>query len=142
MRSAVTEKCVDVLVVEDDEDSRDLLQIVLEAHHFLVRCAGTADEALEAMRARTPDVVLTDVNLRAGGTGPKLADAVRADPSCAHVAVIAVSGAAPRAELTAHFDAFVLKPVNVQELVTVVTDLVAERRVQRRGGHPRGSSAQ
>lgn len=54
---------VDVLIVEDDPAMADMYRIQLEADGYGVRVAGTADEALQAIRSCPPDLVLLDVRL-------------------------------------------------------------------------------
>src|SRR6185369_9222053 len=52
---------VRVLVVEDDADARSALRVVLELAGAETRVAGSADEAMAAMRADPADVVLSDI---------------------------------------------------------------------------------
>lgn len=59
-----------ILIVEDDDDSRELMDFCFEDAGYRVLCAATADEALRLMRA-TPgiDVLLTDYNFPGGDGG-------------------------------------------------------------------------
>ena len=50
-----------VLVVDDEDDIRELVRINLELDGHRVICAANGDEALEAMRRDAPDLVLLDV---------------------------------------------------------------------------------
>jgi DNA-binding response OmpR family regulator len=52
-----------VLLVEDEEVLRDILRRNLEARHYRVRTAGTAAEAMAAVAAAPPVVMLLDINL-------------------------------------------------------------------------------
>ncbi|HWJ44752.1 MAG TPA: HD domain-containing phosphohydrolase [Gaiellaceae bacterium] len=52
-----------VLVVDDDAPLRSLLRATLAAEEFDVREAGSAEEAVQIMRAWRPELVLLDVNL-------------------------------------------------------------------------------
>lgn len=49
-----------VLLVDRDEDARDLLSVVLQQRGAAVRVAGNVDEALETLEAWRPDVLLSD----------------------------------------------------------------------------------
>lgn len=60
-----------VLVVEDDDDARALLKLMLARRGHLVTDVATAEDALELLRARSVDVVLTDENLP-GMSGTRL----------------------------------------------------------------------
>jgi CheY-like chemotaxis protein len=54
---------LDVLVVEDDGDTRNVLEIVLHEQGSRVRTAASVREALEAYGARIPDVIISDVGM-------------------------------------------------------------------------------
>ena len=57
-----------ILLVEDDEDTRQLLAVALEAQAYEVTEAGDAREGLEALRTSRFDLILTDDDLP-GETG-------------------------------------------------------------------------
>jgi excisionase family DNA binding protein len=50
-----------VLIVDDDEKLREYVRVNLEAEGYEVREAGDADEALDALGERSPDLILLDV---------------------------------------------------------------------------------
>ena len=54
---------VRVLVVEDDDDSREMTRLALEAAGARVTMAASAQEALEAVSGELPDVVLSDISM-------------------------------------------------------------------------------
>jgi two-component system NtrC family sensor kinase len=56
-----------VLVVDDEESIRMLLEEGLSAHRFRVDCAATPEEALTLAEHRPYDAILCDLNLTAGG---------------------------------------------------------------------------
>jgi CheY-like chemotaxis protein len=57
-----------ILLVEDDEDTRHLLAVALEAQSYEVSQAGDAEEGLEALGGGQFDMILTDYDLP-GKTG-------------------------------------------------------------------------
>ncbi len=63
-----------VLVVEDHEDSREMLEIVLSDAGFHVFSVATAAAALERLRAGGVHFMITDFNLEGGSTGAWLLD--------------------------------------------------------------------
>jgi len=68
-----------ILLVEDDEDTRQLLAVALEAQAYEVTQAADAEEGLQALRAAGFDMILTDYDLP-GKTGAAMlreADALR-----------------------------------------------------------------
>lgn len=54
----------EILIVDDEVDIRDLIGGILEDEGYVVRFADSADAALDAIRARKPDLVLLDVWLQ------------------------------------------------------------------------------
>jgi CheY-like chemotaxis protein len=135
-RSGVTEKAVDVIVVEDHDDSREMLTALLCASDCLVRAVATADAAHQLAIERVPDVVVTDLWLPGGSAGWTLAEALREDPRTRHVALIAITGhVEPRREVVASFDAYLRKPVETALLRDLVLQLAAISRAERRRMH-------
>ncbi|MGO2558411.1 response regulator transcription factor [Brachybacterium sp.] len=51
------------LVIEDDDDIRRLLEVVLSQAGYSVAAAETGTRGLEALNARVPDLLLVDVGL-------------------------------------------------------------------------------
>jgi two-component system nitrogen regulation response regulator NtrX len=74
---------LDILVVDDEEDIRDLVAGVLDDEGYQTRTAAHADEALEALAARRPSLVLLDVWLQGSRLdGLELLDEIKKrDPS-------------------------------------------------------------
>ena len=67
----------EILLVDDDQDFRDALQIILENHGFEVRTAGNRREALEALESKRPDLILLDVMMTTDTEGFDLALEIR-----------------------------------------------------------------
>ena len=125
---------IKILVVEDDEDARDLLVTVLTQQGAKVSQAGTATEALSLVAQSVPDVLLSDIGLP-GEDGYELIRAIRArgfTPSA--LPAIALTAYSRREDqrlaLQAGFQAHVAKPVEPAILVAAVADaaLLAGRK--------------
>lgn len=56
-------EAVRVLIVEDDDDSREMTRMALEAAGAVVTVAASADEALGCLSREVPDVVLSDISM-------------------------------------------------------------------------------
>src|SRR5579863_443321 len=68
----------DVLIVDDETDIRELVAGILEDEGYSVRTAGDSDEALAAIRARRPSLLILDIWMQGGGLdGLELLDLVR-----------------------------------------------------------------
>src|SRR5262249_61660382 len=85
-----TVRSYQVLVVEDHEDARESLRLLLTADGHVVRVAADAAEGLETLRSWRPDVALVDIGLP-GLDGYGFGRAVLADPPLASIPL----GAAP-----------------------------------------------
>ncbi len=80
-----------IVLVEDHDDSRELLKALLETKGYSVAEAADGHAALEAIRARTPDVALVDIGLP-GMDGYELARIIRQDPALKDVVLVALTG--------------------------------------------------
>jgi PAS domain S-box-containing protein len=121
-------KGIDILVVDDQDEARELLRTVLEHSGARVACAASAREALNAVRSRRPDVVISDIEMPEE-SGYDLLRQLRALPSSEGVdlpvlALTAYATAHDRVKvLQAGFQMHLAKPVEPAELITVVANL-------------------
>ena len=58
----------EILLVDDDPDIRDSLRIILEKNGYSVRTAANGDEALAALKAKRPALMILDVMMTTEGT--------------------------------------------------------------------------
>jgi len=81
----------DILIVDDEADIRELVAGILEDEGYSVRTAGDSDQALVAIRARRPSLLVLDIWMQGGGMdGLELLDLVKElDPD---MPVIMISG--------------------------------------------------
>lgn len=108
-----------VLVVDDNVDSAEMMRILLETRGHRVRVAHDGLSALEALREFEADVGLFDIGLP-GMSGYDLAQLVRTDARHAGMLLVAVTGWGQdedrqRAHLHG-FDAHLTKPADPDEL--------------------------
>ena len=54
----------EILVVDDEEDIRDLISGILHDEGYTTRVAGDSESALAAIRARRPQLVVLDIWLQ------------------------------------------------------------------------------
>lgn len=118
-----------VLVIDDDDDIRELLSDYLVAHGYAVRVAADAASGLARIGERAPEIVLIDVDMP-GLTGvDALPQIVALAP---HAAVIMVSGAADTevATRTRALGAmgYVMKPFDFSVLSETVAIALADKR--------------
>jgi DNA-binding NtrC family response regulator len=118
-----------ILVVEDEEKLRRVIELQLSSAGFEVDQAGTAEEGLK--RADRADLVLTDLRLP-GMNGLELIQAIRRQNAHTPVIVITAYGTvenAVEAMKAGAFD-FLPKPFSMDHLMTVVTKALEVRALR------------
>jgi signal transduction histidine kinase/ActR/RegA family two-component response regulator len=126
---------VNVLVVDDDRDARELIFRILSDCQATVRIAGSAREAVEAMRASPPDLLISDLGMPEVD-GFELLAWVRQlgrdhGGEVQAVALTAFARSEDRLRaLEAGFSAHISKPVEPSELIAVVASLVGANRLK------------
>ncbi|MFT3869229.1 MAG: response regulator [Nibricoccus sp.] len=80
-----------VLVVDDDNAVREVLQLILRRAGYDVHVAGNGLEALEKMRTGGADLVLLDIEMP-GMNGLEFCEQLRADPAWQKIPVIMMTG--------------------------------------------------
>ncbi|ONF97591.1 nitrogen assimilation response regulator NtrX [Sphingomonas jeddahensis] len=125
---------LDILVVDDEHDIRELVSGVLEDEGYDTRTAADSDSALEAIAVRRPSLVLLDVWLQGSRLDglDLLAEIKRRDPS---IAVLVISGhgnldTAVAAIRQGAAD-FIEKPFQAERLLLMVERATETERLRR-----------
>ena len=112
-----------ILVVEDNDKNMKLFRDVLLATGYRTLEATTGGQAVELAVDHAPDLVLMDIRLP-DIDGVEALSRLRADERTASIPVLVVTAQAMQGDreqfLTAGFDGYISKPVNVVELVATV----------------------
>lgn len=112
-----------ILIVEDMSDTAEALRELLELSGHDIRIACDGPGALIMAAAFRPDVVLLDIGLPQM-TGYEVARRLRANPDLGRPRLIAVTGygrAEDRAAaLEAGFDHYLVKPIDIEELIPLM----------------------
>lgn len=118
-----------ILVVEDDADIRNALADILIDEGYTVRVAAHGAEGLDELR-RTPrpNLILLDLMMPIM-SGWQMRRAQLGDPGLAHipVAVITADSLAERRNPELAADAFLVKPVDLEQLIATVDRLVPSK---------------
>ena len=137
-----------VVLADDNADMRDYVRRLLESGGYEVEACVDGVAALKAIRARVPDLVLSDV-MMPNLDGFALLDAIRRDTDLRAVPVLLLSaraGEEARVEgLHAGADDYLTKPFSARELLARVGSTLhsarlrreTERAAARRGAHAR-----
>ncbi len=129
---------VDILVVDDEADIRELIAGILEDEGYAVRTAADSNAALRAIKARKPSLCVLDIWMQGGGLdGIELLGVIHElDPD---IPAIMISGhgtieTAVTAIKKGAFD-FIEKPFKTERLIMVVQralELTSLRRENKR----------
>ena len=119
-----------IMVVEDDEDQREVMCINLGAAGYESVQVADGDSAVETARAERPDLILLDANLP-GVDGYTVCRLLKSDPALAPTPVLFIttrSSLDDRAVgLTLGADDYLIKPVDMAELMLRIQVLLGRR---------------
>lgn len=122
-----------VLIVEDNEENRDMLARRLSRRGFAVSIAEDGRAGVAATRETLPDLVLMDLSLP-DLDGWEATRRLKADPRTCGIPVIALTAHALEGEhakaLEAGCDAFETKPVELERLLNKMTSCLATPRTR------------
>jgi two-component system, NtrC family, response regulator AtoC len=122
-----------ILVVDDDPDTRDLLQEVLSEEGYNVSTAGSAEDALSVGRQELFDVIISDMRLGPNQNGLDVLRAYKEIQPESEVILITAFGSmetAIEAVKAGAFD-YISKPFKIGEVVLQVARAVENRNLVR-----------
>jgi signal transduction histidine kinase/ActR/RegA family two-component response regulator len=125
MTMAETLSGLRILVVDDDTDTLQLMTTALTTRHATVTAVSSAGEALQAVKANRPDVLVSDIAMP-DEDGYGLIRKIRAldgesEPVIPAVAITAYAKEEDRSRaLSSGFQAYLAKPVELTELISVI----------------------
>jgi CheY-like chemotaxis protein len=122
-----------ILVVEDNEASRDALARRLQRRGYDVVLAVDGQQAVSVAQSAKPDLILMDLGLPIID-GWEATRQLKADASTQHIPIIVLSAHAMTNDrdlaLAAGGDEFDTKPIRFQPLIDKITSLLARPAVQ------------
>ena len=112
-----------VLIVEDNEKNMKLVRDILQALGYTPLEASTGEQALALAAEHAPALVLMDIQLP-DMDGSAALQRLRSDERTAGIPVLALTAQAMEGDrerfLSAGFDGYLSKPVDVDELIETV----------------------
>jgi two-component system phosphate regulon response regulator PhoB len=116
----VTEKQINVLVVDDESAIREMIRFGLVKSGMAVRCADSGQEALLRISEQSPDIILLDW-MMPNMSGPELTRRLRKNPVTENIPVIMLTAKVSEDDkvtgLNAGADDYVVKPFSPRELI-------------------------
>jgi CheY-like chemotaxis protein len=111
--------CIGVLVVDDDPDTRESMQEVLEAEGYAVSCVANGREALEYLQhSPRPCVILLDLMMPVMD-GWQFRREQKLDPTIADIPLIVITASGKRPVLI-DADELVMKPLDIGRLFEAI----------------------
>lgn len=116
-----------IFLVEDDSEMRRITRLLLERAGYRIEEAGAAEEALTEIQKKSPDLLLSDIELP-GMSGIQLCETLRNDPRTAGLPIILLTVRRSDMDkvkgLRTGADDYITKPFVPQELLARVEALL------------------
>ncbi len=120
MTGRVNTGAATILVVDDEDDLRNVIDFNLRSHGYHTVLAATGQEALDLAAATRPDLVLLDVMLP-DIPGTQVCAQLKSAPQTRHIPIIMVTARSEEIDRVVGFelgvDDYVVKPFSVRELM-------------------------
>lgn len=120
-----------ILIVDDDPDFVEITSLYLKANGYEVMAAANSQEALKAMRAEPPSLVLLDIMMDGILDGLNVSSEMETDPMLKDIPIFMISsiantehaGALPT-EGDLYMDAWFTKPVKPDDLLKKIQEIL------------------
>jgi|Deesub1362A_J573_1020465.scaffolds.fasta_scaffold05959_2 CheY-like chemotaxis protein len=120
-----------VLVIEDDENNRRLITLILEKHGYRVFMAETGIKGMEMAKKERPDFIILDIQLP-DIDGFELIKQIRQSDKLKHIPVIAMTSYAMAGDreriLSAGFNGYIEKPIDPFTIMDEIKTILEEKR--------------
>src|SRR6056297_3262788 len=124
----------DILIVDDERDIRELISDILEDEGYATRLAGNSDDAMAAINADPPSLIILDIWLKDSRMdGIDILKTVKRDNPDVPVVIISGHGnieIAVAAIKQGAYD-FIEKPFNIDQLLVVIRRAMETSRLRR-----------
>ena len=118
-----------ILIVEDNQDNRELLIKILKVKGFRLIEAVDGEDALQKVSVERPDLILMDISIPKID-GYEVTRRLKNQPDFQDIPVIALTAHAMKGDrekaLKAGCDGYITKPINIRELPNQVIDFLKE----------------
>lgn len=117
-----------ILLVEDNENNRNLLKDLLEYHGYEVAMAADGLQGVALARELLPDLILMDIQMP-GLDGISACKTLKGESATGNLKIVALTSFAMQGDqekfMAAGFDAYLSKPINTRELPVLLKKWLA-----------------
>jgi two-component system cell cycle response regulator DivK len=117
-----------ILIIEDQEDNRQIMHDLLSANGYELIEATTGEEGLSLAERERPDLILMDIQLP-GMDGYEVTRRIKVKPALNHIPIIAVTSYALSGDdqkaFAAGCDGYVTKPVSPRVLLAKIKEYLS-----------------
>jgi two-component system alkaline phosphatase synthesis response regulator PhoP len=119
-----------ILIIDDEEDIRDILKYNLEKDGFSVDVASNGEDGLKKIKTNIPDLLILDV-MMPGMDGIEVCEMIRSTPEFAHIIICLLTARnedySQIAGLDSGADDYVSKPVKPKVLISRINALLRRK---------------
>jgi len=133
----------DILIVEDEDDIREMIGGILQDEGYEVRMTGTSDEALAAVKSRKPSLMILDVWLKGSSMdGIELLDSLKATHPSLPVIIISGHGTVETAVSAIRKGAYdyIVKPFKADKLLVTASRALENARLRQENEELKGKA--
>ena len=117
-----------VLIVDDRQEVRELVEVTLRAKEYHILEASNAKEAMEIVRTEKPDLTLMDIMMPEGMDGLEATRILKSDPETMDCPIIMLTAKGQKTDLERGFGAgaedYFVKPFSPLELIKKVEEIL------------------
>ncbi len=121
-----------ILIVDDDENLRSVLEALLEPKGYEIMQAADGDEGLQKIRKRQPDIIILD-GMMPKKSGFQLAYELKNNPEYERIPIIMLTGVDRASGKTEQYwreksraDLYIAKPFDYVQLVETIEKILRE----------------
>jgi CheY-like chemotaxis protein len=135
----LTDTQVNILIVEDSPTQTKLLRFILEGNGYIVNSANNGAKALECVRQRKPNLIITDI-VMPEMDGFALCKAIKSDPDLKSIPIMLLTSLSDPQDvikgLQAGADNFLTKPYEDTFLISRIQYIFENYELRKREKYP------
>ncbi|MCA9566072.1 MAG: response regulator [Myxococcales bacterium] len=118
-----------IIIVDDDRDTREMLQVALEVEGYDVLLAANGLRLISSLHVDHPDLILMDI-MMSWIDGYELCHSVKKNPEFKHIPVIFVSGKKLPSDIKRGYEVgavdYFTKPIDLDALLARIREIIGE----------------